>query len=73
MLNNKIKKIMIDKNKKQTELAEYLKITKQEMNRKLNQNKFTLKDLVYICEAMNIKLVIKDYDIGEIEIRSFDI
>lgn len=73
MLNNKIKKIMIDKNKKQTELAEYLKITKQEMNRKLNQNKFTLKDLVYICEAMNIKLVIKDYEIGEIEIRSSDI
>lgn len=73
MLNNKIKKIMIDKNKKQIELAEYLKITKQEMNRKLNQNKFTLKDLVYICEAMQLKLIIKDYEIGEIEIHSWDL
>ena len=55
-----IKNILKDKNISQVELAEKIKVTKQNLSNKLNRDNFSTLELVEIADALNMKLVLKN-------------
>ena len=55
-----IKKILKDKNISQVELAEKIKVTKQNLSNKLNRDNFSTLELVEIADALNMKLLLKN-------------
>lgn len=55
-----IKDIIKDKNISQVELAEKIKITKQNLSNKLNRDNFSTLELVEIADALNMKLILKN-------------
>lgn len=60
-----IKNILIDKELKQTELAEQINITKQNMSNKMTRDNFSTLELVEIADALNMKLILKNNDDGK--------
>ena len=55
-----IKNILKDKNISQVELAERIKVTKQNLSNKLNRDNFSTLELVEIADALNMKLLLKN-------------
>lgn len=55
-----IKSIIKDKNITQVELAEKIKITKQNLSNKMNRDNFSTLELVEIADALNMKLILKN-------------
>lgn len=55
-----IKNILKDKNITQVELAEKIKITKQNLSNKMNRDNFSTLELVEIADALNMKLLLKN-------------
>ena len=55
-----IKKILKDKNISQVELAEKIKVTKQNLSNKLNRDNFSTLELVEIADALNMKLFLRN-------------
>ncbi len=55
-----IKNILKDKNISQVELAEKIKVTKQNLSNKLNRDNFSTLELVEIADALNMKLLLKN-------------
>ena len=55
-----IKNILKDKNISQVELAEKIKVTKQNLSNKLNRDNFSTLELVEIADALNMKLILKN-------------
>ena len=55
-----IKTILKDKNISQVELAEKVKITKQNLSNKLNRDNFSTLELVEIADALNMNLILKN-------------
>ena len=55
-----IKNIIKDKNITQVELAEKIKITKQNLSNKLNRDNFSTLELVEIADALNMRLILKN-------------
>lgn len=55
-----IKYIIKDKNISQVELAQKIKITRQNLSNKLNRDNFSTLELVEIADALNMKLILKD-------------
>ena len=53
-----IKYIIKDKNISQVELAEKIKITRQNLSNKLNRDNFSTLELVEIADALNMKLIL---------------
>jgi len=55
-----IKNILQDKNISQSELADKLKITRQNLSNKMNRDNFSTLELVEIADALNMNLMLKD-------------
>ena len=55
-----IKTIIKEKNISQVELAEKIKITKQNLSNKMNRDNFSTLELVEIADALNMKLVLQN-------------
>ncbi len=55
-----IKNILKNKNISQVELAEKIKVTKQNLSNKLNRDNFSTLELVEIADALNMQLVLKN-------------
>lgn len=55
-----IKNILSDKHVTQVELAEKLKITKQNLSNKMNRDNFSTIELVEIADALEMKLLLKN-------------
>lgn len=55
-----IKDIITDKKISQVELAEKIKITKQNLSNKLNRDNFSTLELVEIADALEMKLMLKN-------------
>lgn len=57
-LVNEIKKVMIDSNTKQTDIANKLGIPKQSVTKILNKKNLTCDDMQKLLEIMNYELII---------------
>lgn len=55
-----IKSILNEKNISQVELAEKVKITKQNLSNKMNRDNFSTIELVEIADALNMNLILKN-------------
>ena len=55
-----IKNVLSDKHITQVELAEKLKITKQNLSNKMNRDNFSTIELVEIADALDMKLLLKN-------------
>ena len=55
-----IKDVIKNKNISQVELAERIKITKQNLSNKLSRDNFSSLELVEIADALDMKLILKD-------------
>ncbi len=60
-----IKSILGDKHISQVELAEKVKITKQNLSNKMNRDNFSTIELVEIADALNMNLLLKDKTDGK--------
>lgn len=60
-----IKNILGDKNISQVELAEKVKVTKQNLSNKMNRDNFSTIELVEIADALNMNLLLKDKTDGK--------
>ena len=54
-----VKDILHDKHITQVELAEKLKVTKQNLSNKMNRDNFSTIELVEIADALEMKLLLK--------------
>ena len=54
-----VKDILHDKHITQVELAEKLKVTKQNLSNKMNRDNFSTIELVEIADALDMKLLLK--------------
>ncbi|WP_294365010.1 helix-turn-helix domain-containing protein [uncultured Clostridium sp.] len=58
-INKIIKKLLIDEDMTQGELALKIETTQQNLSKKINNNSFYVKDLVKIAEALGYELKIE--------------
>lgn len=60
-----IKAIIEDKKVTQTELAERINVTKQNLNNKMNRDNFSTLELVEIADALEMQLILKNTSDGK--------
>lgn len=58
-ISKEIKKILIDEDLNQADLAERLKTSQQNMNAKLKRDNFSNKEMIEIAEALGYELKIE--------------
>lgn len=58
-ITNKVKALLAMRNKKNIELAKYLKITPQSLQNKFTRGSFSAEDLIKIAEFTKCKLIIE--------------
>lgn len=58
-INKIIKKLLIDENMTQGELASKMETTQQNLSKKFKNDSFYVKDLVKISEALDLELKIE--------------
>ena len=58
-ISKEIKKILIDEDLNQADLAEKLKTSQQNMNAKLKRDNFSNKEMIEIAEALGYELKIE--------------
>lgn len=58
-ITNKVKALLAMQNKKNIELAKYLKITPQSLQNKFTRGSFSAEDLIKIAEFTKCKLIIE--------------
>lgn len=72
MIKNKIKMLLSYKGKTQSELQAVWELSsKQSVNNKFSKNRFTVQDLITLCEYCDCEIEIKDKITGK-SIVSFD-
>lgn len=72
MIKNKIKMVLQYKNAKQSEFIETLNMSsKQALNNKFANDRFTVQDIIKICDQLDCTLEISDKKSGE-KIVTFD-
>lgn len=59
MISNKIKQIMKDKHIKAIDVAKYLRITPQSLNRKFTKDCWSAQDLISVLDFMGCNLTIE--------------
>lgn len=66
MVGKKVKALLSLKDKKQGDLLEVLNMSsKQTLSNKFSLNRFTVHDLIIICEFLGCEIDIKDKDTGK--------
>jgi transcriptional regulator with XRE-family HTH domain len=66
-----LKEILEIKHKTQSELAEELNITRQNLSNKMNRDKFSTLELVEIADSLDLDLILKDKDF-ETHLKQFE-
>lgn len=61
-VTDKVKALLAIKNKKNSELANYLKLTPQSLQNKLSRGSFSAEDLIKIADFLNCSL---EFNLGE--------